>query len=222
MSGNIAMMRPRSATMALAFAGLSACGEGVPTLALIDRPGTGGFFSGLTQPRPPILPDPGGKPRSEVALSRGDVQLKAPRGWCIEPESLQDRGQQGFALLVGCRALNEGAAGVTVPSGVLTVAVSRRRAPGEADAVDALRQAVPKEAVRSEDRVNDVAIMQLRPKVASDATQLGDPVWRAVFVYEQRAISLAAYGPEGGKIAGGEGAALLFAIVDGIRGNSGE
>ncbi|AKO98404.1 hypothetical protein MALG_03260 [Marinovum algicola DG 898] len=199
--------------MALLLAGLTACGEEVPRLALIDRPAGGGFLSALTQPRQPAAP------QSRAALARGDVQLTAPRGWCIEPESLQARGQQGFALLVGCHALGATETGGAVPSGVLTVAVSARRAPGEADAVEALRQAVESGAVRSEDRVDDVALMRLRPRVSSDPSQLGDPVWRAVFVHEQRAISLAAYGPEGGQIAGGAGAALLLAIAKGIRGN---
>lgn len=201
--------------MALMLAGLAACGDQVPTLALIDRPSGEGFFSGLTRPRAPDAP------LTQVALGAGAVRLIAPEGWCIEPESLQDGGQQGFALLVGCRALTAGESGGYAPSGVLTVTVSRRRTPGEADAVEALRAAVTQEMVRSEELNDGVALMHLRPRIATDPTRLGDPVWRAVFVHENRAISLAAYGPEGGRLASRGGARLLLAIIDGIRGNSG-
>ncbi|WP_323767614.1 hypothetical protein [Marinovum sp.] len=216
MSGRTGISRPRLAALALLLAALSACGDQGPTLALIDRPSGEGFFSGLSKPRAPDAP------LTEVALGAGAVRLVAPQGWCIEPESLQTGGQQGFALLVGCRALTEGESGDYSPSGVLTVAVSRRRTPGEADAVEALRAAVQQEMVRSEDKVDGVALMRLRPRVTTDPSRLGDPVWRAVFVHQNRAISLAAYGPEGGRIAGTGGASLLLAIAKGIRGNSRE
>lgn len=197
-----------------AVIGVTGCGSGGPGLGLVDRTKTGGgLFSGLAA-RTPVAP------QTEARLAGGDVVVPAPAGWCVEPQSLKARGQSGFALFAGCAAVTEDQSGPWVPSGVLTATVSRRRAAGDVVAAAALR-AVVGDAGILDQRVRDgVALVHLKPETAASDKGLGDPHWRAVFVHDGRAVSLAAYGPAGGDISGRSGGELLLYLARGIRSNT--
>lgn len=194
--------------------GLTACGSGTPGLGLVDRTKTGGgLFSGLTA-RTPVAPP------TEARLVGGDVVVPAPSGWCVEPQSLRARGQSGFALFAGCAAMTEDQSGPWVPSGVLTATVSRRRPAGDVVAPAALKEVVSDAHILDQQVRDGVALVHLRPQTATSDEGLGDPHWRAVFVHGGRAISLAAYGPEGGDISGRSGGELLLYLARGIRSNT--
>ncbi|TNF21828.1 MAG: hypothetical protein EP318_06040 [Rhodobacteraceae bacterium] len=193
---------------------LTGCDGGGPGLGLVDRTTTGGgLFSGRAA-RTPVAPP------TEARLVGGDVVVPAPAGWCVEPKSLRARGQSGFALFAGCAALTEGQSGPWVPSGVLTATVSRRRAAGDLVAQEALSAAVGDGRILDQQLRDGVALVHLAPATAASDAGLGDPHWRAVFVHQGRAISLAAYGPAGGDISRRSGGELLLFLARGIRSNT--
>lgn len=197
-----------------AVAGLIGCGGGEPGLGLVDRTKTGGgLFSGLSA-RTPVAP------QTEARLAGGDVVVPAPAGWCVEPQSLKARGQSGFALFAGCAAMTEDQSGPWVPPGVLTATVSRRRAAGDVVAPEALRAVVSDAHILDQQVRDGVALVHLKPQIATGEAGLGDPHWRAVFVHDGRAVSLAAYGPAGGDISGRPGGELLLYLARGIRSNT--
>ncbi|MGY3438622.1 MULTISPECIES: hypothetical protein [unclassified Marinovum] len=208
----------KSSLLVGALALLAGCLNSGPKLALIDRPaaGGGGFFSGLTRPK---VAGPS-EPVTRAQLAKGDVVIDAPDGWCVEQQSLRDRGQRGFALLVGCRAVTAGESGARVPFGAATVSVSSWRAPGELSAPEVLRAVVGVGSVLSQETRDGVALVQLRQTALPTEDGLGDPHWRGVFVHRGRTVLLAAFGPPGGEISQQGGAALLAALAEGIRSNS--
>lgn len=164
----------------------------------------------------------GSAPREAKALSRatlgdGDIVLEGPKGWCIEPASLKSRRGNNFASLAGCYALTQGRVGAPVPYGILTVAISAPRQPGNIDASRALREAVSDDRVLSSRRADGVALVHLVPETAASEAGIGDPHWRGVFVQGRRVVVLAAYGPKGGAMSQGEGGTLLLALADRIR-----
>ncbi|MDO6730301.1 hypothetical protein Q4577_09740 [Marinovum sp. 2_MG-2023] len=167
--------------------------------------------------------------QTKVALANGDVIVDAPAGWCIEPKSLKARGRGGFALLAGCRALTEGKSGPFVPPGALSVTVWPRRPAGEVIATDALRAIIPDAVILEQQMHNGVVLMRMQSGQAATETDLGEPHWRAVFVHGGHMVSLAAFGPKNGEIAGRGGSMLLADVAAGIRtaqsgagGNSGD
>lgn len=194
----------RALTGALLLWGLSAC--------TLTTPGNGLLSGSDRQEKPKAL--------SEATLGNGDVILRGPDGWCIEPASLQARRGDNFASLAGCHALTQGASGAPVPYGILTVAISAPRLPGDVDVQQALRQAVSDQSLISTRIQDGVALVHLRPNRNASAEDLGDPHWRAVFVQGRRVVMLAAYGPENGAIANDEGGRLLVALARSIRASS--
>lgn len=211
-------MANRYSTLAGALLILSGCGDTTPGMGLASTARTGpGFFSGLL---PRGAPDAPARPLTRAALARGEIALVAPHGWCIEPQSLSNKGRGSFAMLAGCNALTEGQTGPRVPRGVLTVTVSAQREDGTLTATEALGAAAHNGDVLDQDLRDGVALVHLRPAAAASDAGLGDPHWRAVFVHGGRAVTLAAYGPRGGDLSRRPGADLLMQLVRGIRGNS--
>lgn len=194
----------RTVTCALLAWGLSACN--------LASPGNG-LLSGSDRPAKP-------QALSEATLGNGDVILRGPQGWCIEPASLRARRGDNFASLAGCHALTQGASGAPVPYGILTVAISAPRAPGDVDVQQALRQAVSDQPLISTSIQDGVALVHLTPNRSASAEDLGDPHWRAVFVQGRRVVMLAAYGPANGAIAKDEGGRLLVSLARSIRASS--
>ena len=200
----------------LALAAVTGCTNDTPGTGLALRSGGGGFLSGLTARTPGPI-----QLHTVARLAGGEVVIPAPAGWCVEPASLKAKGQSGFALFAGCAAMTEDQAGPWVPAGVLTATVSRRRAPGDVIAPDALRRVVSEAQVQEQQLRDGVALVHLMPAKAASEDGLGDPHWRAVFVSGGRAISLAAYGPAQGEISGQSGGELLLYLARGIRSNAG-
>lgn len=172
-----------------------------------------GFLSGLTGAERPA-------PLTRATLGGGDIILQGPKGWCIEPSSLRARQGDNFASLAGCHALTQGSSGAPVPYGILTVAVSAPRAPGDVDVQQALRQGVSDRSLLSTRIENGVALVHLAPGRSANAEGLGDPHWRAVFVQGRRVVMLAAYGPDKGEISGETGGRLMLALARAIRRSS--
>ncbi|MDA7427799.1 hypothetical protein PGB28_04955 [Primorskyibacter aestuariivivens] len=194
----------RVVTSALLLWTLAAC--------TLTAPGNG-FLSGGDRSETP-------KALTRATLGGGDVILRGPDGWCIEPSSLRSRTSDNFASLAGCHALTQGASGTPVPYGILTVAVSAPRAPGDVDVQQALRQAVSDQPLISTSIEDGVALVHLAPERSATAEGLGDPHWRGVFVQGRRVVMLAAYGPENGAISGKDGGRLLLDLAGSIRASS--
>lgn len=155
-------------------------------------------------PTRPQLPTP----LQQVSLAGGDVVVKAPDGYCIDPITADSRPQRGFAMIASCRILSGGAMGRPVSPMLTTVTVGAK----------AREDSLPSAA-----EIADGAALPLvggvdaADFVAANLGQGGDVLlsggdrkhWRAVFHEGGRLVGLALYAPEGSALTGGDGADML-------------
>ena len=171
---------------------------------------------------PPVA----GEPTAQDALRAvsfydGAVTVAGPRGYCIDRASIKQDADGRFALLASCESLT-GQAGIAVDPAVMTVAVlSRAGAIAPPDAA-AMTQAIGPGTVRRAENRDDITLIHVS---AGGETVLpgGDPAhWRASMIINGHIVGLAAYGPEGGAIAGPRGRDLLRDLAEALRTASAE
>lgn len=168
--------------------GLGACGDAaLPS------------FGGLTG---------GGAP---VALSQSFMADRAftlvpPQGFCIDKASLKQR----FALMARCDTLGAPSQAAAAPLGVLTVSVT----PGGTDALptpeqtaDALRLARVTAAQGSDTTVT------FRAEGAPPLADLDVAHWRGTWQVNGQLVSLALFGPKGGRAVSSEGREVLLGLI---------
>ncbi|MGR3271467.1 dihydroxy-acid dehydratase [Thalassococcus profundi] len=205
----------RAAILGLMVAGLAAC-------APMPRDGTGapesrGFLSGLI-PRGAPMRDTDA-PLQRVRLARGAVVVSATNGYCIDPETLVNRGGRGFAMMASCRILSGGEDGPVVAPGLVTVTVG---GPGtgaelpQPETLAAISEAPLVQRAGSEDLV----LAQLGSG-GQQVLEGGDArYWRGAFSQGGRLVILALYAPAGSGLAGNLGAGLLTEVHDRIKAES--
>ena len=158
---------------------------------------------------------------SSATLGRGDVVLRAQRGYCIDPATLDTGRSSSFAVLASCRILSNGRTGERVPPVLMTVTVGPRLAspvrPDPAHLAGEL--GVPLLAGSSNERVSLAHL----GGAGDTAIDNGDARhWRAAVVVNRRIVGLALYAPENSALAGPEGEALITAFATGLLTDSPE
>ncbi|MFO7759446.1 MAG: hypothetical protein R6V26_13405 [Roseovarius sp.] len=151
-----------------------------------------------------------------VAFHDGAVTVGGPRGYCIDRASISRDAGGRFALLASCESLT-GQPGITVAPAVMTVAVlPRGSAVAQPDAT-AMADALGPNAVLRTDEADGITLVQ----VANGGETVlpgGDPShWRASMMINGHIVGLAAYGPNGGEIAGPRGRDLLRELAEALR-----
>jgi hypothetical protein len=151
-----------------------------------------------------------------VAFYDGDVTVTGPRGYCIDRGSIKQSPGGRFALLASCESLTE-QAGIAVEPAVMTVAVLPRTRDAEQPSSAAMAEALGPEAVRRTEDGDGLALVHVA-RGGDEVLPGGDPAhWRASLVINGHLVGLAAYGPEGGTVAGDRGRDLLRDLAEAMR-----
>ncbi|MBY5972620.1 hypothetical protein KUV28_09695 [Ferrimonas balearica] len=192
---------------------LSGCLEtaGTPSAGFrqVEEQGRGGgFFASMRRPVGPVL--------VTAATAAGDVVIRGPEDYCIEGRSLKTRARGGFALLARCDILSGGEMGDPVALALLTATVT----PYEGAELPPARQLAADFAEMDVLEVMDrdgVRLLHLG-KGGNARVPAADPrQWRATFLLNGYAVSLAAYGPKDSSVAGAAGRPILLAMARAIR-----
>ncbi|MGC1505220.1 MAG: hypothetical protein WA782_13910 [Sulfitobacter sp.] len=155
-------------------------------------------------------------PLKSVALSQanmafGAVTLVAPKGFCIDKNSLR----QNFALMARCETLGAPSAGANAPVGILTASFS----------VASTTIPTPSEtaAALSLNTVTDPVIkdrsVTFRAQGAAPAKGLSETHWRGTARAGSQMMALALYGPTGGRAIGAEGRDILDRLINRLNVN---
>lgn len=170
--------------------------------------GGGGFFSSMRRPMGPVL--------ITAATASGNVVLRGPQDYCIEGRSLKTRPHGGFALMARCDILSGGEMGDPVALALLTATVTPWNGGELAPASTLAADFSDYQVLDALDR-DEVRLLHLG-KGGNAMVPSADPrQWRATFLLNGYAVSLAAYGPKGSAVAGAGGRPLLLAMADAIR-----
>ena len=204
----------------LALAGCEVSPDGqlvVPRgfLADFSSPGSEGGSAALAQP------DASRALIEAVEVAGGDVIVRGPAGYCVDPTTVESSADGGFAVLASCNILSGGAAGAAVAPALITVTVG----PAE-------RQVVRPDA-ETLAKLAGAPLLEARDRGALTLAYLGtggDAIlsdgnpryWRGAFLQGARLVGLAVYAPEGSGIDAADGARLLQAAYERIRAASPE
>lgn len=155
-----------------------------------------------------------------VAFYDGAVTVTGPRGYCIDPGSIRRDDGGRFALLASCESLT-GESDLSVYPAVMTLAVLPRADAAVAPDAAAMARALGPGVVRRREDGDDITLVQVA-EGGETVMPGGDPAhWRADLMINGHIVGLAAYGPEGGDIAGPRGRDLLYELAAGLRHASG-
>ncbi len=153
---------------------------------------------------------------TEAALGSGAVVLRAPRGYCIDANSLRRLpGGGGFVLLAPCTQLT-GTPGVSAAPALMTVSVMPQSPGTPAPDAGSLAAAVAPAPVRGEGEAAGLVYAQVM-QGGEAVLPGGDPRhWRGARVVAGQLASLALYVPEGSALTGREGRLLLGDLAAGL------
>lgn len=151
-----------------------------------------------------------------VAFHDGAVMVTGPRGYCIDRASINRDAGGRFALLASCESLT-GQPGITVAPAVMTVAVLPRGTAAAQPDATAMAAALGPDAVRRSEEGDGITLVQVT-NGGETILPGGDPShWRASMMINGYIVGLAAYGPNGGDIAGPRGRDLLRDLAEAVR-----
>ncbi|WP_196222798.1 hypothetical protein [Pseudooceanicola algae] len=157
----------------------------------------------------------GGSGVAAVGLVGGNVVVKGPRGYCVERDSIRNGDGSAFAMLARCDLLS-GLSSSRAALGVLTVTIAPFEGADLPDVQELARDfgsgSVIEVAQRSDVRMLHLASGGDRLVEAADPRQ-----WRGAFLINGHVVSMAAYGPQQGSVAGRGGLKLMLDLAEAIR-----
>lgn len=173
---------------------LSACGEGGPSISLLD-----GLSAGGSKAEEGAL--------AQTLMANGAFTLVPPQGYCIDRASLKQR----FALMARCDTLGAPSQAAGAPLGIITVSVTPAGAeeslPSAAQTADAAKLA----RVDDENAQNEAIVF--RAEGAPPLADLAVSHWRANTRVADQLMGIALYGPEGGRAISNEGREVLRELI---------
>ncbi|MGV6849184.1 MAG: hypothetical protein ACWA5A_12485 [Marinibacterium sp.] len=149
--------------------------------------------------------------KTRVLLGDGRVMLKAPAGYCIDPETLDAAGRQGFAMLARCDLVNGSddrpLANLRAPA---LITVTTRPWSGDTDtvSVEQLAAAYPEESILDRRRAPAAALIRVDGG-APDLNGIDDIHWRGAMVVNGQIVTLGLFAPPGSSLLGASGGTLL-------------
>lgn len=183
----------KGALAALALTTLAACAAG-------QGPSFLDGLSALGTPRE-------AKPFSQVTMAQGAVTLKAPRGFCIDPRSLKQR----FALMARCDTLGAPGAAQDAPLGLITVSVAPANngtdvpTPQDTAAALGLTQVANANATGRG--------LTFRANGSAPLEGVAETHWRGTTLIGGYVMSVALFGPKGGRAASTEGRGIVEQLM---------
>lgn len=156
---------------------------------------------------------PGGS--TTVSFYRGEVVVRAPRGYCVDPGSVQRGGSSRFALLTSCAHLKSDAAHL-VPASVITVSVLPRDPATPQPRAQEMAAAAGGDVLNAVDG-DGISLVQMA-RGGSDVIAGGAPEhWRAALVINQHLVGLAVYSRSDGAATGPAGRDTLIDLAEQMR-----
>ncbi|MBE0452658.1 MAG: hypothetical protein IBX58_03170 [Roseovarius sp.] len=147
-----------------------------------------------------------------VALGGGAVVLDAPRGYCIDPDSLRQRSGR-VALLASCVSLT-GVPGIVVAPAVMTVSVLPHAA--AAPTPESLARPLAPARIGASGTQDGLVYVQIL-EGGEAVLPGGDPRhWRGARIVAGHLAGLAVYAPEGSSLTGPDGRGLLRDLAAGL------
>lgn len=172
-----------------------------------------------------------GRAIETVTVTRGEVTIAGPRGFCIDPASLRDTAEGAFALLASCAALAGGSGPQPAIPGVLSAMVSAEpEGVGLARALRDIEGYLASEAGRTAlSRTGDaqsvqvldsritrgILFLNIRDDSAFDGPEIEPEYWRAIFAVNDHIVTLSVMQPEGQPATGA--LATLEAFIARLR-----
>jgi len=151
------------------------------------------------------------KPLREALLAGGDVILRGPDGYCIDPETVESRPRRSFAIMASCHILSGGDEGAPRRPALMTVTLGPVRLTSSRPGAQALADeaGVPLVAGFEQEGITLALLGQ-----GGDAVLDGGDTryWRAAFTVKARIMGVALYAPEGSPLTRDDGARLLQAL----------
>lgn len=178
-------------------------------------PGAGGSLGFLSASSAPIKPAKAEVLRS-VALYGGDVVVSAPKGYCIDRESLKRGSATRFVLLASCESLS-GVRGHRVEPAIMTLTVMPTGQGTDLPTPDEIAKSNSSADVLSSIELDNLTMVHLS---AGGDTVLpdGDPRhWRGATVLNDHLIGMAVYAKSGTRKAGKDGHKLLEGLAQSVH-----
>lgn len=170
--------------------------------------GGGGAMGGASKPAAEA-------PR-QVAFFDGDVIVAGPMGYCVDPDSVQRKGNDRFALLAGCVSLGRTFADKVTPA-VVTVSVLPQSRVAQQPTADRLAAPWAHAGVLRKIEGDGLSLVQLA-RGGDALLPGGDPRhWRGAMMINGHMIGFAAYGGAGSAVAGEAGRNVLIATAKAMR-----
>lgn len=136
-------------------------------------------------------------------LGNGDVIATAPSNYCVDRSA---RPTGSFVLMVNCDVLTDTARTAPRSRGILTVSTSGRLG-SSVQPID-LASSLGEGSVES-NRVPGLVVRRMTEQTAARLPGAASDHWRGLLQLNNRIVSFAAYGPEGGSVIGSSGKRLL-------------
>ncbi|PWE35883.1 hypothetical protein DD563_07885 [Pelagicola sp. LXJ1103] len=156
---------------------------------------------------------PGGA--ATVGFFKGEVVVRAPKGYCVDSNSVQRRGSSRFVLLTSCAHLRQNAPH-EVPASVITVSVLPRVAGAEQPSSREMAEAAGGGVLSAEDG-DGIALIHLANGGSGVINGGADAHWRAAMVINEHLIGLAAYSRPGGVATDAGGRDVLIDLTEEMR-----
>jgi hypothetical protein len=163
----------------------------------------------------PVIPK-----TTRTTLARGLVNLKAPKGYCIDTTSISNGLQGSSAMLAKCSSLDGKGAGAD--AAVMSVSISPRRGDAAAtpSANDLAQAATPRNILQLKQKGN-LALVQIGTG-GTDVFSAADQVhWRGATSLDTRLVLLGLFAPEGSTLTADKGGELLTSLARGISATRG-
>lgn len=136
-------------------------------------------------------------------LGNGDIIATAPVGYCVNRSA---RPTANFVLMVNCDVLTDQARTAPKSRGILTVSSSGRLG-DQAQVID-LEKSLGEGSTQST-KVPGLVVRQMTEQTTPRLPGAAPNHWRGLLQFNNRIVSFAAYGPEGGSVTGSAGKRLL-------------
>ncbi|MGC1496259.1 MAG: hypothetical protein WA790_10645 [Sulfitobacter sp.] len=154
------------------------------------------------------------KPLSQANLADGAVTLVAPRGFCIDSKSVKKQ----FALMARCDVLGAPQAAGDAPLGFITVSVLPSTTDGAIPAMQDL--AFANGLTNATDPKTSKGHLVFRGEGPAPIDGVSANHWRGAARIGGQIISVALYGPAGGRAVSGEGRSIVSAVMSRSQGGS--
>lgn len=189
-----------------------------------------GLFAGLfngtsTSQQDADPPTKGSRPRlptplAKAELAGGDIVVAGPDGYCVDPTTLQNRSQRGFAIIASCNILSAGRLGAPVAPMLVSVTIGPRGDQTDLPKPSQIAAAAGAPLLGAE--TSDEFVVAHLATGGEGYLSGGDMRhWRGAFVLNGRIVGLALYAPKGSALAASSGGDMLGRVKTRIAVQSG-